>query len=190
MNFVFFDVECANCYEGKGKLCSFGYVITDENFNVIKSEDILIDPNCEFQPFVLKYVINYKEEEFRDKPRFNMIYKTIKDLLTNCNNISFGFDVFNDLKYINDDCLRYKLPLIKATSYDIQAFYEMYIGNREKKSLGGLAKLFDIDLSSLREHNSKDDAIMTMLVMKAIAQKLNVSGLELIYLCERNFVAV
>ena len=188
MNFVFYDVECANCFEGKGKLCSFGYVITDEDFNVIKKEDILIDPNCEFQSFVLKHVIKYKEDDFMDKPRFNMVYKTIKDLLTNPSNISFGFDVSNDLKYINDDCLRYKLPLIKTTSYDIQAFYEMYVGNKEKKSLGGLASLFSIDLSSLSEHNSCDDAMMTMLIMKEIASKLNINGIDLIYLCEKNFV--
>ena len=28
--YLFFDVECANCFNGKGKLCSFGYVLTDE----------------------------------------------------------------------------------------------------------------------------------------------------------------
>ena len=79
--------------------------------------------------------------------------------------------------------------MIKTISYDIQAFYEMYVGNKEKKSLGGLAELFEIDLSSLTEHNSLDDAMITMLVMKAIAKKLNVSGLDLIYLCEKKYVA-
>lgn len=188
MNFVFFDVECANCYDNKAKICSFGYVITDENFKVLKKEDILIDPNSEFQPFVLKHVIHYKEEDFLDKPRFNMVYNTIKDLLTNPKYISFGFDVANDLKFINDECIRYKLPLIKAISYDIQAFYEMYVGNMEKKSLGGLAQILKIDISSLTEHNSCDDAMMTMLIMKEIASKLNVNGIDLIYLCEKNFV--
>ena len=190
MNFIFYDVECANCYDGKGKLCSFGYVLTDENFKILKKDDILIDPNTEFQPYVLNYVIKYKEEDFMDKPRFNMVYKEIKDLLTNPNNISFGFDVANDLKYINDDCLRYKKPLIKTISYDIQAFYEMYEGSKEKKSLGGLAQLLGVDLSSLAEHNSCDDAMMTMLVMKEIAKRLKVSGLELIYLCDKNYIAI
>ena len=190
MNFVFYDVECANCYGGRGKLCSFGYVVTDENFKILKKEDILIDPNCEFQPYVLKHVIKYKEEDFIDKPRFNMVYLKIKELLTNPKNISFGFDVANDLKYINDDCIRYKLPIIKTISYDIQAFYELYEGSKEKKSLGGLASLLGVDLSSLTEHNSGDDALMTMLVMKGIADKLNVSGLDLIYLCEKKFVTV
>ena len=37
MNFVFYDVECANCYNGKGKLCSFGYVITDFDYVVTSS---------------------------------------------------------------------------------------------------------------------------------------------------------
>ena len=30
MKYVFFDIECANCFQGNGKICSFGYVITDE----------------------------------------------------------------------------------------------------------------------------------------------------------------
>ena len=80
------------------------------------------------------------------------------------------------------------MTLIKAISYDIQAFYEMYVGNMEKKSLGGLAQILKIDISSLAEHNSCDDAMMTMLIMKEIASKLNVNGIDLIYLCEKNFV--
>jgi DNA polymerase III epsilon subunit-like protein len=189
MNFVFFDVECANCYNSQSKICSFGYVVTDENFKVLKKEDILIDPNSEFQPYVLKHVIHYKEEDFLDKPRFNMVYNTIKDFLTNPKYISFGFDVANDLKFINDECKRYKKPKIKAVSYDIQAFYEMYVGKLEKKSLSGLAQILNIDTSSLTEHNSRDDAMITMLIMKEIANKLNVNGIDLIYLCEKSFVS-
>ena len=69
-------------------------------------------------------------------------------------------------------------------------YLELYVGNNEKKSLGGLAQIFDVDLSSLSEHNSGDDAMMTMLVMKGIANKLNVSGEDLIYLCEKKFVTI
>ena len=39
MKYVFFDIECANCYQGKGKICSFGYVITNENFDVEEKYD-------------------------------------------------------------------------------------------------------------------------------------------------------
>ena len=46
--FVFFDCECANTFEGVGKICSLGYVITDDDLNVIESEDVVINPECDF----------------------------------------------------------------------------------------------------------------------------------------------
>ena len=48
MQYLFFDIECANCDGGNGKICSFGYVLTDENFNEIEKEDIIIDPKAPF----------------------------------------------------------------------------------------------------------------------------------------------
>ena len=42
MDYLFFDTECANCLHGEGKICSFGYVRTDENFHVLKKKDIHI----------------------------------------------------------------------------------------------------------------------------------------------------
>ena len=45
MKYLFFDIECANCFDRKGKIFSFGYVLTDEKFNVIEPrEDILVSP--------------------------------------------------------------------------------------------------------------------------------------------------
>lgn len=46
MKYLFIDIECAD--GGKGTICSFGYVIADENFNVIKSEDVIINPQGRF----------------------------------------------------------------------------------------------------------------------------------------------
>ena len=41
--YLFFDIECANCYNNCAKLFSLGYVVTDENFNIIREkEDVLI----------------------------------------------------------------------------------------------------------------------------------------------------
>ena len=33
MKYLFFDVEGANCYNYVAKMCTFGYVITDNDFN-------------------------------------------------------------------------------------------------------------------------------------------------------------
>lgn len=48
MDYVFFDIECANCIEGQAKICSFGYVVTDEQFDVIEREDLIVNPKAPF----------------------------------------------------------------------------------------------------------------------------------------------
>ena len=37
MNYLYFDIECC---DGK-HICSFGYVITDENFNILEKKILL-----------------------------------------------------------------------------------------------------------------------------------------------------
>ena len=44
MKYLFFDIECSNCFNGVGKLCEFGYVLCDENLNVLKKDDIPMSP--------------------------------------------------------------------------------------------------------------------------------------------------
>ena len=48
MRLLFFDIECANHYNGKGKICEVGYIITDEKFNILARKDIPINPQSRF----------------------------------------------------------------------------------------------------------------------------------------------
>ena len=45
MNYLFFDIECADGTH----MCSFGYVLVDEKFNILEKDDILINPKCAFR---------------------------------------------------------------------------------------------------------------------------------------------
>ena len=70
LRYVFFDIECAD--GGKGSICSFGYVITDEHFHELESNDLVINPESKFRlagrsknPEIL---FAYTEEEFRKAP--------------------------------------------------------------------------------------------------------------------------
>ena len=51
MEYLFFDIECANCDGGNGKICSFGYVLADSRLDVMEKRDIVINPKA---PFKLK----------------------------------------------------------------------------------------------------------------------------------------
>lgn len=46
--FLFFDIECANCFNGIGKMCSLGYVIINENFEILDEDDVVMNPETEF----------------------------------------------------------------------------------------------------------------------------------------------
>ena len=60
MNYLFFDVESIDLKHET--ICSFGYILTDENFNMIENDDLLINPNLKKNQFdkwsidkILKY---------------------------------------------------------------------------------------------------------------------------------------
>ena len=44
MRYLFFDIECCN---GRN-ICEFGYVITDDNFNILEKKDFIINPENKF----------------------------------------------------------------------------------------------------------------------------------------------
>lgn len=191
MNYLFFDVECISCKGGKGKLFSFGYVLTNDNFEIIEKEDILMNPKLprsEYDWYVVKHMMSYTLNEIENAPCFTEHYYRIKDLLQNPNNIVLGFDVYNDLMYVNDECERFNLPKIERKACDVQDLYKQYSGEHRQKGLSKLVELFEIDKSPYIEHNSCDDAEMTMLVAKAICEKLNLAIDDIINICDSSFV--
>ena len=44
MNILFFDLECANRFNGIGKICEFGAVLVDSNFNFINQYSFCMSP--------------------------------------------------------------------------------------------------------------------------------------------------
>ena len=83
-SFVFFDCECANTFDGVGKICSLGYVICDDDLNIIESEDVVMNPECDFDWYLLSgkgdCKLAYSKDYFRIKPNFESYYKDIKKL--------------------------------------------------------------------------------------------------------------
>ena len=63
MKFVFFDIECANYINDMFTICTFGYTITDEKFNVIKKEDFDSDyiENSIFENITFSKYYDYLE---------------------------------------------------------------------------------------------------------------------------------
>ena len=79
MNYLFFDIECATCRGGKGKICEFGYLLTDDNFNEIKREEILINPNSPFDWYTLKNLLHFTKNEYKSAPTYDSVYEKITE---------------------------------------------------------------------------------------------------------------
>lgn len=181
-SFVFFDCECANTYEGIGKICSLGYVICDDDLNIIESEDVVMNPECEFDWYLFSNKggcsLAYSKDYFRTKPNFESFYKSIKKLLTTGNRYIAGFAVSNDVGFVNNACERYNLPYIQFRAFDVERYLEKKYEKKQK--LSEWAAELGVNVAKYQSHKSEDDAVMTMLCLKAECIKSGISVEQLI----------
>ena len=175
--FVFFDCECANVFDGVGKICSLGYVITDDELNVIESEDVVMNPECEFDWYLFgaksECKLAYSKDYFRIKPNWAAYYKDIKKMFTAGNRYILGFAVSGDVGFVNSACERYNEEYINLRAFDLEPLLEQIYG--ERKKLVQWAEFFGVNVAKFQTHKSVDDAMMTMLCMKKVCEQQNKS---------------
>ena len=177
-SFVFFDCECANTFDGVGKICSLGYVICDDDLNVIESEDVVMNPECDFDWYLFSgkggCKLAYSKDYFRIKPNFEAYYKAIKKLLTTGQRYIAGFAVGNDVGFVNNACERYDLEYIQYRAFDLDKYLEHKYNRKQK--LSEWAEEFGVNMAKFQSHKSVDDAMMTMLCLKAECMKTGKSA--------------
>lgn len=178
MKYLFFDIECSNCFNGVGKMCEFGYVITDENFNILSAQDIPMCPGkSRGDRFHLRDRMNiedislaYDEDYYYEQPELPYFYNRIKKLMEDKETICFAFSASNDIRYLYSSCKKYNLPGLNYNCYDVQKLAANYL---EVKGEPGLKKCVEEIVGphstiTLVEHLSRDDAKMEMMIMEAI----------------------
>ena len=179
MKYLFFDIECANCYQNCAKIFSLGYVVTDENFNILHDkEDVLINPRDRFDWYVAKKMMAYPREIFKDMPPFPDFYDRFREMFEDEDTMVVGYAVTNDVHFLHDDCKRYGLAPYTYKFYDVQQLYARQPVNNTAKNLeDSLLSWCNIEPENL--HRSDEDAYNTMLIMKAIAEYhgTNIPGL-------------
>ena len=176
MKYLFFDIECAD--GGKATICSFGYVIADENFKILRREDIVINPQGRFyltgragRPDVH---LAYPEATFKRAPAFDKFYNKIKALVQNEEYYVVGHSIGDDVTYLNKACARYKLEPFCFSYFDTQRMYRELTGDKKSISLEKALAAFEID-ERFRYHQSVEDARATMFLLKALLAKANAS---------------
>lgn len=169
MKYVFFDTESANC-RTNGNVFSFGYMVTDEDFNVLTPPtDIIVNPRCRFDGYVKKHILAYKSEQVKNAPDFSEVYEDICAIMCESGAICIGYGIENDLKFLNGDCLRYKKPQIKAEFYDVQKLIRQALDRPFRKLSLEYQEL--IGESDEHAHRSDADAYFTMRIAQEICKK-------------------
>ena len=143
-------------------MCSFGYVLTDEDFRILKKEDILINPEAGFctRAWSKKkreegrgITLAYPEKVFRKSPTFPKVYEKIRDILEKDGQTIIGFSHANDVRYLCTACRRYKLPFF---SYSFHIVINGITNCSHKKaSHSSCHLLIDNRFVYLRSNNSQ-----------------------------------
>lgn len=186
MKYLFFDLEYATSRGGVCKICEFGYVVTNEHFEIVKKGNFIIDPyinRCDWDWRVVKKILTRKVSVYEKQPRFDEYYSNIKDLINSADYV-LGHSLDGDAKALNDDCQRYELNSINFDFYDIKKFYMEYVNTKEEISVNNIMKSFNIQ-GDERAHDAEADAYNTMLDLKAMLDSLELSLDDLITLCPK-----
>ncbi len=181
MNLLFFDIECASVTRTMAKICAFGYVLCDMNFNVLQKEDILVNPKGGFHLTDGRgqrgLVLPYTYSEFKSYPPFPKVYDKIRDLLQDKNNIVCGHATLNDVKYLFLETKRFHLPPFKFDFYDSQLTYMTLIKDFTRQfGLESITEKLNVDFTP---HRAADDAYATMRVAEAMCKQCNCDFLQL-----------
>lgn len=180
MKILSFDIESCTGNPSDGSLCSFGYCLAD-NFEIIERGDILVNPKpAKFrlgrkgeEP---RIKLAYEEKDFRAAPKFPARYGKIKELFSG-DVLCIGFAIGNDVRYLNNACAVYGLPLIEYKYCDVQMLLGFFDGENAGQGLGKMGEKYGLDFT---EHKSEDDAAATLKLLEVICSSTGKSVEELL----------
>lgn len=173
-SYLFFDIECANCFGGVGKMCSFGYVLVNEDWEILDEDDVVMNPEAEFDWYLFDpkhgCKLAYSKDYFRSKRNFESYYGAIKKLMEASGRKILGFSVKNDMGFLQSACERYGLPSINYAAYDVATIIDNANNVKNGKGLKEWCENYNVKLDGVQSHKSSDDAKMTMLLFKAFCE--------------------
>lgn len=140
LKYLFFDIECAATYKGGyTPIYSFGYVKTDDSFNIINQEDLIINPNIKTNSWckhVKQNFLAYDIELVESRYIFSNQYRNLKEMIECDSQIVFFFAAGNDdITYLNNECDRYKKDYLKFKSVNVCELIKAINGRRAKSLL-------------------------------------------------------
>ena len=178
MKYLFFDIESPD--GSPYAICEFGYVITDENFNILDRNNLLINPEKKIKPIYrrgeLKIKLFYPPYKYFQSPLFPSRYPVIRNLLTKDDVKVFGYSVSSDITYIRSTSTKYNLEQFNYSSYDVQLIYRDLMKLAKCTSLENAAQIVpESEKNNFSLHRADHDATITMLVLKHLVKNNNIN---------------
>ena len=174
MRILSYDIESTTGSHSDASMCTFGYCIADEQFNILEQRDIVMRPytrRCE-----PRIKLHYDKAFIKAQQPFPFWYEEIKQLFESCD-LVVGFSVSNDVDFLNNACQVYKLEKITYDFVDVQLLHKTVYNKQNMCGLEGVANEFQIEYLA---HRSDEDARVTLLVLKHMADELSLSVEELL----------
>lgn len=153
-----------------------GYVLADEHFEVIRKEDIIINPKCRFVAKFRKPIeFSVTKEQAEAAPTFAEQYDKIASLFGK-DTIVLAHSANSDMFMLNEACRRARVPALKfryiCTQMIYSAIYDVMNGI-------GLDKAAEEMHVSFTHHKADDDALMALLLLKSCCEKMGCTYKEL-----------
>lgn len=178
MDYLAFDIEAANGYKPYS-ICSIGIVVADEKFNIKHKENIWINPKTKYNlNGTRKNVgidLHLDSQLIESSPDFTQVYEKIKSFLEGDVQV-VGHAVESDVIMLNAACKHYKLPCINFKFVCSQLLFRLYKGEKEVR---GLSKIADELQLVFNQHNSMEDALMSMMTLKYLVEQTSLDVYQL-----------
>ena len=169
MRILSYDIESTTGSHCDASMCTFGYCIADEKFNILEQKDIVMRPHTKrYEP---RIKLHYEKSFIKAQPPFPFWYDEIKNLFKSCDLI-IGFSVSNDVDFLNNACEIYKLDKIVYDFVDVQLLHKTVYKKQNMCGLESVAGDFNVEYLA---HRSDEDARVTLLVLKNVCKELNLT---------------
>ena len=169
MRYLCFDIECCDGQH----ICEFGYVLIDENFNVLERDCITINPEHKFKLTGREHesdiTLAFPEEIYFNSPTFDYYYDRIRSLLTLKNCQIIGFSLTNDAGFLATAYEIYNKEPIPFTYIDFQKLYQGYVKSKNRVSVESIVK--ELDITDVQLHKSDDDSWAIVRALQVISKK-------------------
>lgn len=176
MKYLFLDLEFATTRNDKIRICEIGYIQTDENYNTIKSGEMIINPNIEkdeWDWWVVKNMLTRKKRVYLNSEIFSYYYNDLMNLISESDYI-FGHGVREDLLGLKQEPERYGKSPIVYTCYDTQILYMKLKQEDKPRKLETIVEIEGVARDN-NYHNAKADAFNVMSLLKFLLKKYHLS---------------